>query len=38
MNIIIKTPMSYKTYYKKGDVLVARIQIIQQKIYAKKKI
>jgi len=30
--------MSYKSYYKKGEILLARIQVIQQRIYGERKI
>lgn len=38
MHTIIKTPMSYKSYCKKGDTILARIQVIQHRIYYKKPI
>ena len=38
MHTIIKTPMSYKSYCKKWDIILARIGIIQQRIYHKKQI
>jgi hypothetical protein len=30
--------MSYKTFYKKGDIDLVRLQIIQQRIYERKDI
>lgn len=37
-NHTAKTIMSYKSYCKKGDTILARIQVIQQRIYHKKQI
>lgn len=38
MHTITKTTMSYKSYCKKWDTVIARIQVIQQRIYEKRQI
>lgn len=38
MDTIIKTPMSYKSYCKKGETILSRIQVIRERVHGCKQI